>query len=281
MGQGYKPKSCGATLLAALLVLSGCSGDQDDSSGSGSAPHVAGLPPGTTLAALGARLHTVGERIERQQDLSEVEILQRSYGYYVDKSLWYSLADLWAESGTLEIGGRGVFLGKERVFEYMTVGLGPVGPARGRLGDHQQFQSVVTIHESGLTAENRSIAFVMSGGWGHVYYENDYVKEDGVWKFSKLHGPFNMYAGYRQGWIDDVILNTFPEKFNPPPDLPPSVVYLAYPNYYVEPYHYDNPVTGDPMPPHDPAAGGEAFGRYDPADWPWLDINNGNHGGGH
>ena len=116
--------------------------------------------------------------------------------------------------------------------------------------------------EDGVTAEARCIAFVMSsGGWGHNYYENDYVKEDGVWKFKALHGPFNMYAGYKVGWLDDVIVNTFPEKFKPWPDLPPTTIYLTYPSYYVEPFHYPNPVTGKPMSPHDPAAGGEAFGR--------------------
>ena len=215
------------------------------------------------LQALEDRLIAVSERIEHQQDITEVEILQRAYGYYVDKSQWRSLSELWSEDGTLEIGGRGVFLGRNRVFEYMTVGLGPIGPRNGLLVDHQQFQSIVTVNPDGVTAENRSIAFVMSnGGWGHVYYENDYIKEDGVWKFEALHGPFNMYSGYRIGWLDDIILNTYPEKFDPPPDLPPSVIYLAYPNYYVEPYHYPNPVTGEPMPPHDPAAGGAAFGRY-------------------
>lgn len=216
------------------------------------------------LRVLEERLHSLGERIERQEDVAEVEKLQRAYGYYVDKSLWYSLADLWTEDGTLEIGGRGVFLGKDRVYEYMSVGLGPLGPQPGLLVDHQQFQTLVTIHPDGKSAEARAIAFVMSnGGWGHNYYENDYVKEDGVWKFKALHGPFNMYSGYAIGWLDDVTLNTFPEKFKPPPDLPPTVIYLTYPNYYVEPFHYPNPVTGAPMPPPDPAAGGEAFGRYD------------------
>ena len=223
------------------------------------------------LLQLEQRLNAVGERIEQQQDITELEILQRSYGYYVDKSLWYSLTDLWSEVGTLEIGGRGVFLGKERVYEYMRVGLGTVGPKPGILYDHQQFQSVITLGEDGNTAQNRSIAFVMSsGGWGHVYYENDYVKEDGIWKFANLHGPFNMYAGYNIGWLDNTTLNTFPEKFDPPPDLPPTTIYLTYPNYYVEPYHYPNPVTGKPMPPPDPAAGGEAFGRYNTADWSLL-----------
>jgi len=215
------------------------------------------------LKALENELMALSDRIERLQDLSEVEILQRAYGYYVDKSLWYDLAELWTEDGTLEIGGRGVFLGRDRVFEYMNVGLGSVGPKRGLLVDHQQFQPIVTINADGKTAELRAIAFVMSnGGWGHNYYENDYVKEDGVWKMAKLRGPFNMYSGYDIGWLDNTILNTFPEKFLPPPDLPPSVIYLTFPNYHAEPYHYANPVTGDPMPAPDPAAGGAAFGSY-------------------
>ena len=119
------------------------------------------------LKALEAELNAVSDRIERLQDVEEIEIIQRSYGYYVDKSLWYSLTDLWTEDGTLEIGGRGVFTGADRVFEYMNVGLSPVGPTPGLLMDHQQFQTLVTVNPDGVTAELRGIAFVMSsGGWG-------------------------------------------------------------------------------------------------------------------
>jgi hypothetical protein len=214
------------------------------------------------LKAIEKQLATLGDRITRLQDLTDVEIVQHAYGYYVDKAQWRSLADLFDDDATLEIGGKGVFLGKERVFEYMTVGLGPIGPRDGSLIDHQQFQCLPTIMEDGVTAKARCIAFVMSsGGWGHVYYEDVFVKEDGVWKFKKLHGPFNMYSGYRQGWVDSVIVNTYPEKFAPYPDLPPTVVYLAYPSYYIEPFHYPNPVTGKPMPAPSPKAGGLAFGK--------------------
>jgi hypothetical protein len=214
------------------------------------------------LGALAAELATLGKRIERLEDLTEIEIVQNAYGYYVDKAQWRSVANLFAQDSSLEIGGKGVFLGPERVFEYMTVGLGPIGPRDGLLIDHQQFQCLPTVHDDGITGEARCIAFVMSsGGWGHNYYEDDFVKEDGVWKFKTLHGPFNMYSGYKLGWLDDVVVNTFPEKFKPWPDLPPTTIYLTYPSYYVEPFHYSNPVTGKAMPPPDPAAGGEAFGR--------------------
>jgi SnoaL-like domain len=214
------------------------------------------------LQAIEKDLNDVGTRITRLQDLTDVEIVQDAYGYYVDKAQWRSLAGLFADDATLEIGGKGVFTGKDRVFEYMQTGLGPIGPRKGGLIDHQQFQCLPTIHDDGVTAEARCIAFVMSsGGWGHNYYEDDFVKENGVWKFKKLHGPFNMYSSYKEGWIDHVIVNTFPEKFKPWPDLPPTVIYLTYPSYYAEPFHYVNPVTGKPAPTPSPRAGGEAFGR--------------------
>jgi hypothetical protein len=214
------------------------------------------------LQALETELNALGDRIERLEDLTEVEIVQDAYGYYVDKAQWRSVANLFGPRSTLEIGGKGVFIGTERVFEYMTVGLGPIGPRDNSLIDHQQFQCLPTVHDDGVTAEARCIAFVMSsGGWGHVYYENDYEKVDGVWRISNLHGPFNMYAGYKLGWQDDVTINTFPEKWPPYPDLPPTVMYLTYPSYYVEPFHYPNPVTGKAMPPPDPKAGGMAFGK--------------------
>jgi hypothetical protein len=225
----------------------------------------AAFAAGADLATLEKQLNAVGQRITRLQDLTDVEIVQNAYGYYVDKGQWRSISDLFDDDATLEIGGKGVFLGKNRVFEYMNIGMGgggPIGPKNGSLIDHQQFQCLPTIMEDGVTARARCIAFVMSsGGWGHNYYEDVFVKEDGVWKFKKLVGPFNMYSGYRQGWVDSVIVNTYPEKFQPYPDLPPSRIYLTYPSYHVEPFHYPNPVTGKPMPPPSPRAGGEAFGR--------------------
>jgi hypothetical protein len=214
------------------------------------------------LQGIEQQLNGLGDRIQRLQDLTDVEIVQDAYGYFVDKAQWHYLADLFAEDATLEIGGKGVFLGRARVFEYMHVGLGPIGPRNGSLIDHQQFQCLPTINPDGVTAQIRCIAFVMSsGGWGHNYYEDSFVKVNGVWQFKKLHGPFNMYSGYKVGWLDNTILNTTPEKWPPWPDLPPTVLYMTYPNYYIEPFHYPNPVTGKPMPPPSPRAGGEAFGR--------------------
>jgi hypothetical protein len=234
---------------------------------------VTGAPAEVAVAA-GASdpntpLQALERRIVRLEDIAAVEKLQRCYGYYVDKARWSEVADLFADNGTLEIGGRGIFVGKPRVLEYLVKAFGPgaIETRRGQLLDHQQFQGIVTISADGSTAAGRWAAFVMGGGpkpgaavWGDVTYENRYVKERGVWKIAHLHAPFNMYSFYKPGWAHQAVVNTLPGVGAPPPDLPPSVVYLTYPNFYVAPFHFPNPVTGHVAAAPLPSAGGLVLG---------------------
>jgi hypothetical protein len=207
--------------------------------------------PGSTAAKLVA----LGQRITRLEDANQIERVQRTYGYFVDKGQWTRLSELFADNATLEIGGRGVFVGKARVLEYMQKAFGPDGITEGKIFNHMQYQPIVDVDADGLHGKARMRAYVMSmGGWGLPLYENEYVKEDGVWKISKLVGPFTMSSSW-EGWGKAAIPNTRPESFDPPPDLPPSVVYLTYPSYYIVPFHYPNPVTGKAWAPNMAPAG--------------------------
>ena len=196
-----------------------------------------------------AQLDALEARITRLEDMNQIEKLQRTYGYFVDKGQWTQLAELFTDDATLEIGGKGIFLGKHRVLEYMQTAFGPDGAKEGVLANHMQFQSIPDISADLNSGWIRSRAYVMSsGGWGLPLYENGYRKEDGVWKISRLTGPFTMYSNW-EGWGEDALNNTWPDKFDPPPDLPPSTIYLTYPAYYIIPFHYPNPVTGKPFLP--------------------------------
>jgi hypothetical protein len=218
------------------------------------------------LRELTARANALAHQVELLKDQAQIERLQRAYGYYVDKAQWPEIAALFAKDGTYEIGGRGVFIGPRRVLEYLVTGLGPIGMStrEGQILDHQQFQGIVDVAPDGRTAKGRWTALVMGGSkggdalWGDATYENTYIKLDGVWHAASFRAPFNMYASYKGGWKDSSVANTRPDSFAPPPDLPPSTIYLTYPSFYVAPYHYPNPVTGRPAPPPDPAAGGTA-----------------------
>lgn len=193
------------------------------------------------------KLDALDKRITRLEDMNQIERVQRTYGYFVDKSQWTLLHELFSDDATLEIGGKGIFTGKPRVLEYMQTAFGKDGAKEGSLANHMQFQSIPDISADGTTGWIRSRAYVMSlGGWGLPLYENEYKKVNGVWKISRLTGPFTMYTNW-DGWGKNAMNNTWPDKFDPPPDLPPSTVYLTYPAYYITPFHYPNPVTGKPF----------------------------------
>jgi hypothetical protein len=201
------------------------------------------------LAALDAR-------ITRLEDLNQIERLQRTYGYFVDKGQWTLLADLFTEDATLEIGGKGLFVGRHRVLEYMQTAFGADGPDFGVIANHMQFQTIPDVSPDGQTGWLRGRAFVMSiGGWGLPLYENEFEKgADGVWRISRLSGPFTMYTNW-QGWGVNALNNTWPDKFEPAPDYPPTTVYLTYPAYWIAPFHYPNPVTGEVFTPGSQPAG--------------------------
>lgn len=188
-------------------------------------------------------------QVDRLDDQRQIEILQRTYGYYVDKNLWQQIADMYTEDGTLEIGGRGVFVGRARVLQYLKW-LGK--PQDGKLYDHTQIQPIVDVAADGLHAKGRWRALIFTGGLnatsviGDCVYENEYRKVNGVWRIAKLHAYFNMYSNLEQGWAQFAQPNTHPEQ-TLPPDLPPTTVYEMYPGTLVAPLHYQNPVTGKPV----------------------------------
>jgi hypothetical protein len=205
--------------------------------------------------ALRTRLAAVQARATRIEDINEIENLQGSYGYYTDKMLWDEVVDLFADDGTLEIGPSGVYAGKDSIRRYLlSLSGGRQGPLEGVLYDHFQLQPIVTVADDGQTANGRWRLFLMagtsgsgSGGtWGEGVYENEYVKQNGVWKIRKLHWYANFVAPYEGGWLDADVkaVEDFAMGRGVMPDRPPSVAYEPYPGVFVPPFHYPNPVTG-------------------------------------
>jgi hypothetical protein len=196
-----------------------------------------------------AQLAALEWKISRLEDERDIEILQRTYGYYVDKNLWSQIAQLYTPDGTLEIGGRGVFVGRARVLQYLEW-LGK--PVNGRLYDHTQMQPVIHVSPDGTTAKGRWRALIFGGEYGgdaflgDCIYENEYRKTDGKWQISKLYSYFVMYTDVDKGWGVSARPITRPEK-TLPPDRPPTVVYDMYPGTITAPLHYENPVTGRPV----------------------------------
>jgi hypothetical protein len=78
--------------------------------------------------------------------------------------------------------------------------------------------------------------------WGDAIYESDFLKENGVWKIQHEHSYFIYYVHAASGWDQGGGPPPGPLK-DLPPDEPITFDYKLYPDVYVPPFHYKNPVT--------------------------------------
>ena len=93
---------------------------------------------------------------------------------------------------------------------------------------------------------------------GAAIYENEAVKENGIWKFSKVHAVNTWTAGYDGGWARSPGRRVPGPSEIYPPDGPPSFQFEMFPTVYDIPFHYANPISGRTARGLEPADGGAA-----------------------
>jgi hypothetical protein len=237
------------TILSAAMALgfaAGCGGG--DGAETGAAVSGSRAAPGSD--ALWARLAAIEHRRQLVWDSNAIKRLQRAYGYYLNHGRWDDVSALFAANATLEIGLDGVYAGQDRIRAYFdTLGQGRIGLAEGQLNEHLQLMPVVTVAPDGAAAKARWRDIILAGQlgeyavWGEGPFENEYVREDGVWKISKLHWFQTMLVPFAGGWHEN-------EDYNGarwvgdtlPPDRPTSWNYEPWPATFQPPFHFENPV---------------------------------------
>ena len=154
------------------------------------------------------KVKTLENEIRRLADIEEIKKLQRIYGYYLDHHMGDAIVDLFSND-TESVETNGVYLGKEgakRLFKNRY----DVACPPGWLGRHMIQQGVIDVDPDGKTAKGRWGVFYclaspvdgeLKALWGHGLYENEYVKEDGKWKFRKFQLFRNFVTPYEDGWV--------------------------------------------------------------------------------
>src|SRR5690242_8817547 len=149
------------------------------------------------IEALLRRVEELEQRVQRQDDIQAVRTLQFKYGYFMDKCLFAEIVELFSEDAELRFMG-GIFRGKAGARRLYGGSSGLNGPADGMLFEHIIAQDVVDIAPDGRTAYGRFRTFLQGGVhetkkdappqipsqfWEAGIYENEYIKEGGLWKF--------------------------------------------------------------------------------------------------
>ncbi len=206
---------------------------------------------------LAARAATLEQEVQLLEDLADIERLQRTWGFYMDKHLWTQAAALFTDDATLEVSGRGVYEGRDSILAFMR-GHGEEYPQPNRLFDQMQLQPIVHVAPDGQSAQGRWRLFAQEAvwqeyaNWGVGVYENDYVKQDGVWKIRNLRLFVTLYTPYEDGWSVSALTDPWPHN-QVTPDGPNTTDFQSFPTWSVAPFHYPHPVTGGPVYDASPA----------------------------
>ena len=224
----------------------------------------------TEIEELRAENRALADRLGKLEDIADIRRLHFSYGYYIDYCHYEDVVNLFAEDGEV-IFLSGLYKGHagiRRLYIDWIQGLfnqGREGADDGFLFDHIQLQDVITIAEDRQTAKGRFRGWLLGGSHDireykpagvpqqfmeSGMYENDYVREDGVWKIRRLDYMVQWQAEYDLGWSKTVAhlqpqVVAYPENpLGPDELLPAADVRQTWPHRSPVPMHYAHPVIG-------------------------------------
>jgi len=203
---------------------------------------------------LEAKLEALEKRVQMQEDIQAILRVQYAYGYYVKRWQADEIVKLFSNDPetTVIIGDSGKVKGKEAIVKYYNHFNNP--PAEF-MHMTMTVTPIITVDDNGGHAKARLYSFGLLGTpgtpekgrgalWSTGEFENEYIKEDGVWKFFKVHYNRIFMTPYSEGWAK-VTDYKGGARANEPKPQDPDIVYAPYPSTYIFPYHYKNPVAGD------------------------------------
>ena len=182
------------------------------------------------------RIHRLAQNVERAESVRAVKRVQETYAQYSQFGLWADMAALFADNAQLSYGKDNA-QGRESIQRYFLTafGEGTDGLKPGGLHTQMVLRPLINVSVDGQSAKGRWWEFSMTGQhgvkaeWAAGIFENEYVRERGVWKISRMrYNP--MFAGpYATGWrnVDEdqkiVPYHFIPDETGiPVPDLPAS-----------------------------------------------------------
>jgi len=222
------------------------------------------------MSELESRLEALEHRVGELEDINAIRRLHWAYGYYIDFNRAEDVVQLFARDGSV-VFLSGEYLGHAGVrrlygtwFQnFFTQGVN--GPVYGFLLDHFQMQDVITVAPDRKTAKGRFRGMLFGGSHeSREYmpenlplqfmeaglYENDYVREDGVWKIKRLDYMMQWQSEYDDGWSKTFshlqpATAIYPENpLGPDILLPPDQVRQTWPHRQDVPMHFAHPRFG-------------------------------------
>ncbi|TIX51426.1 nuclear transport factor 2 family protein [Alteraurantiacibacter aquimixticola] len=207
-------------------------------------------------ASIAIRIPPYGS-LQQAEAFDGAENVSNAYGYYIDQFSWRNTAEVFSRDGWKELSYIGTFIGQDRVLGSLIQRYGEGGPNDAFQAIHQKTQPYVTVSEDGQRAQVRTRLWQFNssaepgGSWIGGIYENQVVKEDGIWRIHGMDLDYVWLGDYASGWTgidpeassrfgpDEAAIRAFA------PDAPlRGETFAPFPRIAPMGFHFLNPVSG-------------------------------------
>ena len=144
-------------------------------------------------------------RIRRIEDIHEITNLQALYSFHIDNSKIDDLVELFADKFTWQVGFDEMLKieSKPKLARFLTKSSQQTPMMR-----HQPMTPYIEVDSdkaTGIWYLTGMMTSITSRGeearWVQGRYDNEYVRINGVWKFSRLYFKYNFLTPYDDGWV--------------------------------------------------------------------------------
>lgn len=156
------------------------------------------------IAQMKSKIEEMEKEISALEAKEEITVLNSLYGFYCDEGVcgnmdaWVQLMDRWVDDAVGKWTGLGTFEGKEAIHAFYRDT--PVGI----FSVHMKHSGIIEVEGDKATATwyltSPYINLEHNTCWVAGKYEEEYIKVDGVWKWSYVFGDLMYFTPFDQGW---------------------------------------------------------------------------------
>jgi len=132
------------------------------------------------------KLEELEARLAAIEDVEAIKELKYRYWRCLDRKLWDEMAECFTFDATVKYGeGKYSFAGRDAIMKFLREAMGPDSGFVGvHQGHHPEIELTGATTARGTWSLYNYVLFTKSGR-GHreaAYYEDEYAKQDGVWR---------------------------------------------------------------------------------------------------
>jgi carotenoid cleavage dioxygenase len=220
------------------------------------------------ISALEAQVAQLAHELSRREDVEAIRRLHFTYGYCMDKWLFDDVVELYARDCTLSFMN-GIWKGKEGARRLYSWTRGVYGPQDGMLAEHVLGQDVIDVAPDRSRGWGRFRVLLLCSvheafkdrfpdGWPAQFWEggiheNEYVREDGVWKIQVFDYRIGFQCDYNTGParapLESLMVRNWTQTYPEDPVGPDELrePQPQWPRAMLVPPHFVHPVTGRPL----------------------------------